>query len=245
VVAAQGAPASRTSSEQGVTVTVRSGSFAPDAKTWNFEIVLDTHSQDLGADLVKSAVLLPSSRERHATVADERTDDRPDVVPPNEMETIMRLAKPLFASLLVAGALASAHAQVPAPADKSAKPAPSMPGGPGMMGMDMSKMQERMKTMQAQMDKLRATTDPAERQKLMQEHMSTMQDAMKDMRGMGGPTMGMMGGGMMAGGAAGKAPSTKPPGSPDQRMRMMEQRMDMMQMMLDQLMQHEEMMQRK
>ena len=58
---------------------------------------------------------LPPSRERHATVADERTDDRPDVVPPNEMETIMRLAKPLFASLLVAGALASAHAQVPRP----------------------------------------------------------------------------------------------------------------------------------
>jgi hypothetical protein len=102
-----------------------------------------------------------------------------------------------------------------------------------------------MKTMQAQMDKLRATTDPAERQKLMQEHMATMQEAMKDMRGMGGPTMGMMGGGMMGGGPASKAPSGKPPGSPDQRMRMMEQRMDMMQMMMDQMMQHEEMMQRK
>ena len=58
----------------------------------------------------------------------------------------MRLVKVLFASFLLAGALASANAQAPAPADKSAKPAPSMPGGPGMMGMDMQKMQEQMKT---------------------------------------------------------------------------------------------------
>jgi len=39
------------------------------------------------------------------------------------------------------------------------------------------------------MEKLRATTDPKERQKLMQEHMQTMQENMKAMRGMGGPMM--------------------------------------------------------
>ena len=48
--------------------------------------------------------------------------------------------------------------------------------------------------MQTQMDRVRATADPAERQKLMQEHMASMQEGMKSMRGMGGPTMGMMGG---------------------------------------------------
>jgi len=60
-LAAQG-PASplpaRTSSENGVTVTATPGNLARDAKTWEFKIVLDTHSQDLGDDLVKSAVLV-------------------------------------------------------------------------------------------------------------------------------------------------------------------------------------------
>jgi hypothetical protein len=150
----------------------------------------------------------------------------------------MKLATPLFASLALAGALATGYAQTPAP-----KPAPAAPAGPATMGMDTQKMQELFKQMQAQMDKLRVTTDPAERQKLMQEHMATMQAVMKDMRGMGGPMMmgGGMGPGMMGGGPAGKAPSGKPPAGADQRMQMMEQRMDMMQMMMDQMMQHEEM----
>jgi hypothetical protein len=61
LVAAQG-PATplpaRVSTENGVTVTAKPESLARDAKSWNFEIVLDTHSQDLGDDLVKSAVLV-------------------------------------------------------------------------------------------------------------------------------------------------------------------------------------------
>ena len=41
------------------------------------------------------------------------------------------------------------------------------------------------------MAKLRATTEPKQRQTLMQEHMQTMQENMNVMRGMGGPmTMG-------------------------------------------------------
>ena len=61
-LAAQG-PASplpaRASTENGVTVRVTPGNLAPrEAKTWEFKIVLDTHSQDLGDDLVKSAVLV-------------------------------------------------------------------------------------------------------------------------------------------------------------------------------------------
>lgn len=148
----------------------------------------------------------------------------------------MRCTKAVLPVLLLAGAFASAHAQAPAPGGDSARPVPSMPGGRGMTGMDTQKMQELMTKMQAQMDKLRATSDPNERQKLMQEHMTTMREAMKGMHGMGGPMMGMMGGG-----PAGKAPQ----GTADERMRAMEGRMDMMQMMMEQMMQREEMMQRR
>ena len=70
------------------------------------------------------------------------------------------------------------------------KPAPDKPA----MNMDMDKhmgqMQEKMKAMQAQMDKIRNTTDPKERQKLMQEHMQTMQENMNTLRGIGGPMTG-------------------------------------------------------
>ena len=48
----------RASTENGVTVTATPGNLARDAKTWDFKIVLDTHSQDLGDDLLKSAVLV-------------------------------------------------------------------------------------------------------------------------------------------------------------------------------------------
>jgi len=68
-VAAQGSTAAlpaRVSSEKGVTVTVKPGSFVGDAKTWNFEIVLDTHSQDLSDDLVKSAVLVDGEGREYA-----------------------------------------------------------------------------------------------------------------------------------------------------------------------------------
>jgi hypothetical protein len=48
----------RANTENGVTVTATPGNLARDAKTWDFKIVLDTHSQDLGDDLLKSAVLV-------------------------------------------------------------------------------------------------------------------------------------------------------------------------------------------
>ena len=104
--------------------------------------------------------------------------------------------------------------------------APAKP--PMSMEMDkhMSKMQENMKTMQQQVAKLRATSDPKERQKLMREHMQTMQENMKTMRGMGGPMM--MGGGPMAG------------MDPKNQQEMMGHRMDMMQMMMEQMMQHDQ-----
>jgi len=106
----------------------------------------------------------------------------------------------------------------------SAKPATSMD-----MDKQMSQMQQNMKTMQVQMEKLRTTTDPNERQKLMQEHMQSMQENMKTMRNMGGPMMMAMGRQKdMAGGEM------------MQHQAMMEKRMDMMQMMMEQMLQHDQ-----
>jgi hypothetical protein len=46
------------SSDRSVTVAVTPQSLSRDAETWEFKIVLDSHSADLSDDLVKSAVLL-------------------------------------------------------------------------------------------------------------------------------------------------------------------------------------------
>ena len=112
--------------------------------------------------------------------------------------------------------------------------APTIP--PMNMGMNMDKqmaqMQENMKIMQQQVEKLRTTTDPKERQKLLQEHMQTMQKNMAAMRGMGGPMMGGMGGRSGMGGPMMNM-------DPKQREAFMQGRMDMMQMMMEHMMQHQ------
>ena len=140
---------------------------------------------------------------------------------------------PILISAIVACALA---APIVSAQEKSAPAKPAM-----SMDMDkhMSQMQENMKTMQQQMEKLRATTDPTERQKLMREHMQTMQENMKTMRGMGGPMM--MGSGQ-SGGTAKGGHKHAARGDMTQRQEMMEKRMDMMQMMMEQMMQHDQMM---
>jgi len=106
------------------------------------------------------------------------------------------------------------------------------------MDRQMSQMQENMKTMQPQMEKLRATTEPAERQKLMQEHMRTMQ-AMRDM---GGPMMTVRGehGGMMMGCKRGARKGGMAAGDMMQHHEMMEKRMDMTQMMMEPVGQHDQ-----
>ena len=58
--------------------------------------------------------------------------------------------------------------------------------------------------MQAQMDQIRKTQDPQERQKLLEQHWATMQSAMTIMHGMWGP--GMMGHGMGPGMMGGAGP---------------------------------------
>ena len=91
------------------------------------------------------------------------------------------------------------------------------------------------------MDKIRKTTDPKERQKLMQEHMQAMQENMKMMRGMGGPMM--TGGGEHGSMMMGSKKDGMTEGDMMKRHGMMENRMDMMQMMMEQMMQRDQMMQ--
>ena len=50
--------ATQKSSDRGVTVSVTPQNLGAGAKSWDFKIVLETHSQDLSDDLTKSAVLL-------------------------------------------------------------------------------------------------------------------------------------------------------------------------------------------
>ncbi len=150
----------------------------------------------------------------------------------------MKHLSKLIPALLLASSLSVAYAQTPG--QRPMTPPSQAPQGGQMMGGGMQGMQNTMGKMQEQMAKIRSTSDPAERQKLMLEHMSAMREAMGTMMKTGGPGTGMMpGGGMMAGSAA--PPASEVPG----RMGMMEQRMGMMQMMMDQMIQHQQMMDRR
>lgn len=59
----------RSASAAGVTVRVTPTQVTPGAATWEFEVVLDTHSQDLSDDLVGNSVLLDAKGARHAPLA--------------------------------------------------------------------------------------------------------------------------------------------------------------------------------
>ena len=61
--------AASTSSARGVTIKVTPQNVAAGAQTWDFAVVLDTHSADLNDDLLKSSLLLDSAGGRHAPVA--------------------------------------------------------------------------------------------------------------------------------------------------------------------------------
>lgn len=50
--------AAQSSSVAGVKITVEPKGFPRDAKTWDFAVTLETHTQDLDDDLVQSATLL-------------------------------------------------------------------------------------------------------------------------------------------------------------------------------------------
>lgn len=59
----------RSDAAGGVTVKVTPRSLSADSPTWDFEIVLDTHSADLGQDLLKSAALIDARGRTHAPIA--------------------------------------------------------------------------------------------------------------------------------------------------------------------------------
>lgn len=61
--------ATQKSTDRGVTVAVTPQDLSGNAKTWDFKIVLDTHSGDLSDDLLKIAVLLDGTGTRYAPVA--------------------------------------------------------------------------------------------------------------------------------------------------------------------------------
>lgn len=151
----------------------------------------------------------------------------------------MKAAPKLIATLLFVSSLSAAHAQTPGKSPPTPLPesSPDRQTGSGMQDMRAS-----MKKMQEQMAKIRSTSDPAERQKLMAEHMATMREAMGTMMKTDGSGMGMMPGGGMMRGDAKKSTIEQEPNYMRGRMGMMEQRVDMMQMMMEQMMQHQDMM---
>lgn len=57
------------STDRGVTVAVTPQNLTDGAGSWDFKIVLDTHSADLSDDLTKSAVLVDGSGKRYTPVA--------------------------------------------------------------------------------------------------------------------------------------------------------------------------------
>ena len=131
-------------------------------------------------------------------------------------------------------------------ADAKSAPAPLAP--------QVRKMQDNVKKMLSQLDRVAKARTDAERQKAMAEHMQTMQENMGMARGMqagmmdcqmmhgmmGKGGMGMMQGGMMGKGGMGMMGGATAPAEAADRMQQMEKRMDMMQMMMEQMMRRQE-----
>ncbi|HPO17711.1 MAG TPA: hypothetical protein PLO07_00810 [Rubrivivax sp.] len=155
---------------------------------------------------------------------------------------------PTIALLFALAACASpALAQQPNVASKAAAQ-PAQPS-PEEFDKRMAQIQETMKQMQAQMDKMGRTIDPQERQRLLQEHWTSMQAAMAAMHGIWGPGgaaccgtgsgMGpgmMMGGPMMGWGHMHGYYSNLTPEQLRQRQYMMDQYPPMQQMMMNHMM---------
>lgn len=160
--------------------------------------------------------------------------------------------------LLCAAMLALSVAPLAVPtqaATEEKKEAAATAPNPAEFDKQMAQALENMKTMQAQMERLQATKDPQERQKLLQEHWDAMQATMGSMRGMWGPGMmgggaygkggGMMGGGMMGGpmmgwGHMGGYYSKLTPEQMKERQYMMDQYMGMQQNMMNHMMWHQQ-----
>jgi hypothetical protein len=60
--------AEQTNKEGGVRVKVTPRRISAEASTWDFEIVLDTHTSDLSQDLARSSVLIDTQGKPHAPI---------------------------------------------------------------------------------------------------------------------------------------------------------------------------------
>lgn len=157
------------------------------------------------------------------------------------------MTKSLLALALVAALAPAVHAQQRAPGNQ---PAQATAPNPAEFDKQLSVAQEQMKLMQAQMDRMRSSQDPQERQKLLQEHWASMQAAMSAMHSMWGPGTGMgccmggpgtmMGGPMMGWGHMRGYYSSLTPEQLKQRQYMMDRYMPMQQMMMDHMMWHQQ-----
>jgi hypothetical protein len=115
-----------------------------------------------------------------------------------------------------------------------------------------AQIQEQLTKMEEEMNKVRSTQDPQERQRLLKEHWATMQTAMTTMHALSG---GMMGPGMMGGQVAGRHMMSGlmkdgqmmewndyrnlTPEQLKQRQYMMDRSMPIQQIMMDHIMQHQ------
>ena len=69
VASSAAALVARTSDAGGVRVVVTPKPFGPSATVWEFEVVMDTHSETLSADLVQAAVLVDDNGRRYSPLA--------------------------------------------------------------------------------------------------------------------------------------------------------------------------------
>ncbi|MDO9237336.1 MAG: hypothetical protein Q7U28_15035 [Aquabacterium sp.] len=152
------------------------------------------------------------------------------------------LAMTALAAALAFGSPAFAEdAHHPEIAASAAKTAPAKPAVKNP-AQTVQQMQDNVKKMQPQLDRIAKAKTDEERQKAMAEHMTTMQENMMMARGMQADTMGCpmmddMGKGMMGkgGGMGMMMGGSKAEGAPD-HMQQMEKRMDMMQDMMKMMM---------
>ncbi|RTL26323.1 MAG: hypothetical protein EKK47_21285 [Burkholderiales bacterium] len=135
-------------------------------------------------------------------------------------------------------------------ADKDAAPQKVTQPKPAEFDKQMSQIQAHMQLMQTQMDKIRQTQDPQERQRLLQDHWNSMQAAMSAMDNMWGPDgcfggASMMGGGHMMGGNMMSWDHMRgyysglTPEQAKQRQYMMDRYMPMQQKMMDHMLWHQ------
>lgn len=55
--------ASQTSDERGIKITVAPKGIPNEARTWDFEVILESHTRDLSDDLTKSALLIADGKQ--------------------------------------------------------------------------------------------------------------------------------------------------------------------------------------